>query len=111
MPNKVNGKVFAGEFLSGNLQFYSITTAVDISGAAPASQAALDKLVEVISLNGQPVILGAPTGTGPYVLHFAVEHTNAWESNAALVAAIKAHAPVQFAADSTLAVSISQNIF
>ncbi|RYD64233.1 MAG: hypothetical protein EOP83_10280 [Verrucomicrobiaceae bacterium] len=101
--NKVNGKVFAGDFLGANLQFYAVTTSVDITGASASSQAALDKLVEVISLNGQPVIMGAPTGTGPYVLRFAVEHTNAWEDSAELVAAIKTHAPVQFAASTTTA--------
>jgi hypothetical protein len=102
--NKVNGKVFAGDFLGANLQFYAVTTSVDITGASAQSQAALDKLVEVISLNGQPVIMGAPTGTGPYVLRFAVEHTNAWGDNAALVAAIKQHAPVEFGASTTTAV-------
>ncbi len=110
--NKVNGKSFAGEFLGGNLQFYTITTAVDITGASPASQAALDKLVEVISLNGQPVIFGAAVSSnGSFTLHFANEHTNAWGSDAtALVAAIKQHAPVQFGADSTLAASFVETL-
>lgn len=108
--NKINGKVFAGEFLTGNLQFYSVSTTVDIRGTTPASQAALDKLVEVISLNGQPVLLGGVSGTGPYVLRFAVEHTGAWESNAALVAAIKQHAPAQFASDSALAATIGETL-
>lgn len=101
--NKTNGKVFAGDFLGANLQFYAITTSVDITGASAQSQAALDKLVEVISLNGQPVIMGAPTGTGPYVLRFAVEHTNAWEDASKLVESIKKHAPVQFGASTTSA--------
>jgi hypothetical protein len=108
--NKVNGKAFAGEFLTGNLQFYSVSTAVDISGASALSQAALDKLVEVISLNGQPVIMGAPVRAGSvYTLKFAVEHTGSWGSDAALVAAIKAHGPM-FAADTTLAAVIGETL-
>lgn len=95
--NKVNGKVSAGEFLGGNLQFYTLTTSVDIKNG----QAALDKLVEVISLNGQPVILGAVTGTGPYSMVFAIEHTNAWGDAATLVASLKANAPVEFGASTT----------
>jgi hypothetical protein len=108
--NKINGHVAAGEHLTGNLQFYSVSTAVDISGAAALSQAALDKLVEVISLNGQPVIMGAPVKSGStYTLKFAVEHTGAWVDSAALVAAIKAHAPM-FAADATLAAVIGETL-
>lgn len=98
--NKVNGKVSFGEHLTGNLQFYAVTTSVDITPAT--GQANLDKLVEVISTNGQPVIMGAVTGTGPYVLKFAIEHTGAWENADKLVAAIKAHAPA-FAASTTTA--------
>jgi hypothetical protein len=104
--NKVNGKVFSGEFLTGNIQFYAVTTAIDISGEDAASQAALDKLVEVISLNGQPIIMGRPVGG---VFKFAIEHQGSWESAAELVAQIKAHAPM-FAADSTLAATIGETL-
>lgn len=111
MSNKVNGKAFAGEFLGANMQFFTVSTAVDISGSTPTSQAALDKLVEVISLNGQPVIMGAVTGTGPYVMRFVIEHTNAWGTDgSALVASLKTNAPVQFASDSTLSVVISETL-
>lgn len=93
--NKVHGKVFAGEFLTGNLQFYSIATATDITGASPTSQKALDKVVEVISLNGQPVIMGAPVlDGGDYVFKFAIEHVGAWGSNSVLEAALLAHAGI-----------------
>lgn len=107
--NKVNGKVMAGEHLTANLQFYALSTAVNILGADATSQAALDKLVEVISLNGQPVILGIPKGTGPYTLNFVIEHADAWGDAATLVAAIKAHAPM-FKNDATLAVVIGETL-
>jgi hypothetical protein len=108
--NKVNGHALAGEHLTGNIQFYSITTSVDITGAAPASAAALDKLVEVISLNGQPIIMGAPVASGGnFVLKFAIEHTGAWSSADVLTAAIKAHGPM-FAADSALAAVIGETL-
>lgn len=95
--NKVNGKSFAGEFLGGNLQFYTLTTTVDIKTV----QANLDKVVEVISLNGQPVLLGGVGGTGPYTMIFAIEHTNAWATGADLVNALVQHAPVAFAGATT----------
>ncbi|RYD60678.1 MAG: hypothetical protein EOP83_18850 [Verrucomicrobiaceae bacterium] len=90
--NKINGKAFAGEFLGTNLQFYTLTTGVNIKGETPESQAVLDKVIEVISLNGQPVILGTPNGTGPYTMMFANEHTNAWGLDGSdLVAKLKLH--------------------
>lgn len=98
--NQVNGKVLSGEHLTGNLQFYSVTTSIDITPVS--GQANLNKLIEVISLNGQPVIMGAVTGTGPYSLKFAIEHAGSWADAATLVAAIKAHAPA-FAASTTTA--------
>ena len=42
------------------------------------SQDALDKLVEIISQRGQPVIMGTPSGSGPYTFKFAIEHNSAW---------------------------------
>lgn len=108
--NKVNGHAFAGEHLTGNIQFYSITTGVDITGTTPASAAALDKLVEVISLNGQPIIMGAPVASGSnFVLKYAIEHTAAWANSATLVASIQANAPM-FTADTALAVAIGETL-
>lgn len=88
MVEKVNGRVFAGEFLGGNLQFYTLTTAVnilprDVVNGDQASQDRMDKVVEIISLRGQPIIMGAPVreGSSPnftYVFKFALEHTGAW---------------------------------
>jgi hypothetical protein len=76
--------VAAGEHLTGNLDFFTVETATDLTAAAN-----LNKMVETISLNGQPVIMGAVTGTGPYTLKFANEHTAAWTA-ASLDAALEA---------------------
>ena len=84
---KVNGKAKAGEFLTGNLDFITISTSGDGENNLVAK---LDKVVEVISLNGQPIIMGTATETA---LKFANEHTEAW-SKATLEAALLDHAKV-----------------
>lgn len=116
MVDKVNGRVGAGEFLGRNLDFFVFTSPVNIlplaAGGNANSQAALDKLVEVVSLRGQPVILGTPYLDGSdYVVKFATEHTGAWDG-ATLEAAVLAHAPVHFAAANaaTMSVTVSNNI-
>lgn len=83
MVEKVNGRAAGGDFLGKDLEYFTLTTAVDIRPGAvgSASQNALDKVVEVISLRGQPVLMGAVTGSGPYVMRFALEHTAAWGPN------------------------------
>jgi hypothetical protein len=74
MPTKVNGKAMAGEFLGGNLDFYTVVCVTDITPAA-----VFDKVIEVISTNGQPVLLGAVTGSvGSQTFRFAIEHEAAW---------------------------------
>lgn len=94
MVEKVHGSALPSAELTGEMNFYTLTTAVDIRTEAAgnaASQARLDKTVEIISLNGQPVILGAPSGSGPYELKFVIEHANAWETPEALVNALVTH--------------------
>lgn len=86
MTDKVNGKASAGEFLGSNLDFYIVTSTTRFDN----DQALLDKVVETISLNGQPVILAAPTWSSPTcTIKFAIEHASAW-SSAALIAALQA---------------------
>jgi hypothetical protein len=90
MTEKVNGlwPIVGREALTGNIQFYSVSVVEDIRPATDAaSQARLQKLIECISLNGQPIILGDITGTGPFVLKFAIEHEGSWINAAALNAA------------------------
>jgi hypothetical protein len=101
--NKVNGHVGAGESLTGNMDFFTANTSVMILTAADAtlgganatvaaaSQAALDKLVEVISLRGQPVLLGTPAAAGGrYLLSWASEHAGAWDATPTLANSIAA---------------------
>lgn len=94
---KVHGVTDAGEFLTGDMDFFTVRSLVDITtdpdgDPADVSQIALDKLVETISTRAQPIILGSvTTEVGPdysdfvgfsggtvYVLKFATEHTAAW---------------------------------
>lgn len=96
MTTQVNGSVKAGESLGSGLDFYTISTTVDITAGAfgSTSQTALDRLVQIISLNGQPVLLGAPVNaSGTFTLKFAIEHVGSWANAAALQAAILANAP------------------
>lgn len=98
MVEKVHGTSFSGEFLTKNMDFFTVRTLVDIRPSATkdpneASQVSLDKLVETISTRAQPVILGGvtvssetdpsdlPAASGTvdvYTLKFAVEHAGAW---------------------------------
>lgn len=100
--NKVNGRVAAGEFIGRNLDFFTFSSTVSImplsGGGNAVTQAAFDKLVEVVSLRGQPIILGAPysAGGGQFAVKFATEHTGHWTA-ATLKAAVIEHAPVDFA--------------
>lgn len=111
MVDKVNGRANAGEFLGRNLDFFVFTSPVNIlpltaSGDA-TSQAALDKLVEVISLRGQPIILGTPYADGDdYVVKFATEHSGAWTA-ASLEAAVLEHAPVHFASANAVTTTVT----
>jgi hypothetical protein len=116
MVDKVNGNVRAGETLGRNLDFFVFTSPVNILPLAASgnttSQAALNKLVEVISLRGQPIILGTPYLDGSdYVVKFATEHTGAWTA-VTLEAAVLEHAPVHFATANaaTMSVTLASNL-
>ena len=73
------------ESLTSNFEFIEITTATDIrpntvaGGGDETSQAAFDKLIQIVSERGQPVIMGGVTGGGPYVVVLAIEHPHAWQ--------------------------------
>lgn len=91
---KVNGAAASEQTLTQGLDFWSITTTVNIltagtSGGSAGSQAALNKLIEIVSLNGQPVILNAPTvSSGTYTFSFAVEHPSSWNAGTYLSGAV-----------------------
>jgi uncharacterized ion transporter superfamily protein YfcC len=90
--NKVNGSTMGGDFVGGGMDFIIITSTVNFLATVGAPQAALDKLIEVVSLNAQPIILAAPyvdPVSSAYVLKIATQHTGAW-SAANLLAAIVA---------------------
>lgn len=101
----VYGTVATGyEALSSNFEFISISTNIPIYtfaqvllanswnvatatanqlAQARSSQAALDKMIQIVSLRGQPVIMGAVAlNTSTYTVLMAIEHAAAWQSTA-----------------------------
>ena len=76
MPLSTRQNSAAGEFLGKDFDFWtlaSITAEADIGAAA-----VLNRVVEVIAINGQPVLLGAVTGTTTKTMKFAIEHSGSW---------------------------------
>jgi hypothetical protein len=115
MVEKVHGSVNPGESLTGNLEFFTVTTSVNIltrDAGTAATQAALDKLVEVISLRGQPIIMGAPfADSGSYVFKFAIEHAGAWTgATPSLRDSIAAHASSFGFTTSNTTVAVAERI-
>jgi hypothetical protein len=107
-----------GEALTAPLAFITISSNVDIralsAGGDAASQARLNKLIEVVSLRGQPVILGTPTGSGPFTLVLATEHAGQWTADASgpdsLEAAIIANQRSGMGFTNAITVSISNSL-
>jgi len=84
------------QFLSGGLPMFTATVTganlTTLTGTEEPHAAALDKLIEVISLRAQPVVLGTPNAT---TLRFAVEHNEIFGD----LTAFNAEATAAFAAD------------
>lgn len=98
MTTKVNGVATSAESLTGNLDFFTVQTLVEIKSDGTITEDAqkrFDKLVETINLRGQPVVLsgvgtriaeaGEFLGTNAtaggetvYFFKFAVEHSGLW---------------------------------
>ena len=90
MAVRINGAARGGEFISNNLQFYTMYTTIDVSQTGnyqDATQKDFDSLVQMIAMFSQVIISndpvnvsdlsanGAPTLTGAgWVFKFAVEH-------------------------------------
>lgn len=91
------GKAGPGQALTGSLDFYTIRTTLNISTGnfGTTSQNRLDALLRVVSMRGQPVILGGVTtslydsatlgdipaasdGDTIYVIRFSIEHADSW---------------------------------
>lgn len=111
---QVNGVSFPAEFLTKNMDFFTLRTTLDITpdgneDPTDTAQQRLDKVVETVSLRAQPIILGeivsegetgpvsdlpatAGLGTGTsvtvYTLRFAIEHADAWPSADDLASAL-----------------------
>lgn len=78
MTDKVHGFSHTpDQFLSGGLPMFTATITganlTTLTGTEEPHAAALDKLIEVISIRAQPVVLGTVKAT---VLNFAVEHAD-----------------------------------
>jgi hypothetical protein len=74
--------------LSTNMEFFTVSTKVDIrtaaqSGGSTQSQMNLNKLLEIVSLRGQPIIMGAVTvnGSSVYSIPLVTEHAGAWANS------------------------------
>tara|TARA_B100000575_G_C22773592_1_gene459225 strand:+ start:29 stop:433 length:405 start_codon:yes stop_codon:yes gene_type:complete len=97
MAVRINGAARGGEFISNNLQFYTLYTNIDITvtgSYADATQKDFDALVQLIAgysqviISNDPVSVGdlnangAPSVTGAgYVFKFAVEHPDVFQLN------------------------------
>jgi hypothetical protein len=85
---KVHGfTTTAVETLGSHQEIIVIETNVDIraasqSGGSATSQANLDKLIQIVSERGQPVILGSvgAGATSTYGVVMLNEHYNAWQT-------------------------------
>jgi hypothetical protein len=83
---KVHGFVITGiESLSSNFEYITIAMTTDITPydptatpptGTPDSQACLDKLIQIISERGQPVIMGDVVANE---LKVVIEHPHAWQ--------------------------------
>lgn len=103
-----------GEALTSPLSFITIASNVDIralsAGGDAASQARLNKLIEVVSLRGQPVILGTPSGSSnPFTLVLATEHADQWTPST-LEDAIIAHQKNGQGFTSSLTITIASSL-
>ena len=97
MAVRINGAARGGEFISNNLQFYTLYTNIDITvtgSYADATQKDFDALVQLIAgysqviISNDPVSVGdlnangAPSVTGAgYIFKFAVEHPDVFQLN------------------------------
>ena len=85
---KVNGFTATGyESLTSNFEFITIELANDLrtvaQGGSSSSQAALDKLIQIVSERGQPIIMGSVGWSSPNsTVILAIEHPYAWQSTA-----------------------------
>lgn len=98
LSTRQNAKAPAAS-LGRDFDFWTLTVAT--SAADLAATAVLNRVIEVISINGQPVLMGTvTTSSGDKILKFATEHTGAWTA-ATLKAALIADGVIPTVADFT----------
>ena len=104
MAVRINGAARGGEFISNNLQFYTMYTTLDITvtgSYADATQKDFDAVVQLIAGYSQVIISndpvgvsdlnanGAPNVTGAgWIFKFAVEHPDVFKRGANNVQAL-----------------------
>ncbi len=104
MTVRINGAARGGEFISNNLQFYTLYTKTDITMTndyTDATQKDLDAMVQLIAGFSQVIISndpvgvsdlnanGAPSLTGAgWIFKFAVEHPDVFARNGNSVQAL-----------------------
>ena len=97
MAVRINGAARGGEFISNNLQFYTMYTTLDVTvtgSYADPTQKDFDSVVQLIAgysqviISNDPVSIsdlnanGAPNVTGAgWVFKFAVEHPDVFQLN------------------------------
>jgi hypothetical protein len=118
--NKVNGHVpqTGAESLTSAIDYFTISTPVNLTTLVANGVSALDKLVEIVAQRGQPVILGAVSGSGPYTLRFATEHKGSWnvtgsmtvDNSAVDLASSIVKNGVDFGFDANTTVTLSANV-
>tara|TARA_Y100000590_G_scaffold386422_1_gene459214 strand:- start:250 stop:657 length:408 start_codon:yes stop_codon:yes gene_type:complete len=104
MAVRINGAARGGEFISNNLQFYTMYTSIDITvtgSYSDATQKDFDAVVQLIAGYSQVIISndpvgvadlnanGAPSITGAgWIFKFAVEHPDVFKLNGNSVQAL-----------------------
>tara|TARA_B100000700_G_scaffold329932_1_gene453708 strand:- start:118 stop:525 length:408 start_codon:yes stop_codon:yes gene_type:complete len=104
MSVRINGAARGGEFISNNLQFYTLYTNIDITmtgSYADATQKDFDAVVQLIAGYSQVIISNDPVGVGDlnangapsltgagWIFKFAVEHPDVFARNGNSVQAL-----------------------
>jgi hypothetical protein len=70
-------EVKAGDFVGRNFDYYVVSVDEDVK----TDQVLFNKFVATLGHRAMPVILGTPSGVGPYTVKFAIEHSFAWMDN------------------------------
>jgi hypothetical protein len=80
--------------VNGSFGGATLTGGADELGRAAAANKRRERIIETISLNGQPIIIGAFSNStdGAQTLKFAIEHSGSWQDSETVLVADKASA-------------------